>query len=1158
MNRLVCYSGFWLIALSGLQPACSQTQRETRPEPRALVVENWPAGVLAKNNLPKNRAFDYDFSGIETETIEKWLKYVGVKIPVKVSGTLSGWVWAQRSERGWLNLSGYRIEGQIVSPRLRIEQWEFKEATLRFGYVNNAWYVGRLAGDIFAANGTERIGNTSVSATLPTNGDRLLQISGAITQTQLKPLLDAFNVDIDIANESGNVSLAANVPIALSRDPSAWKAIAAVNVDNVRSQDIPRSSLSARVDLSDAKWVVAGGKLTIIDQPLSLDGEGSLDPQLPYSASISGSQLSLTQLLRAAKQPELTTRLIGNVDLVGKIQGRLNKSVEAASFALRTPSIAIDGEVLNDVRLEGVLNNWNAESESLEIKVKSASYAAGDISGRVGWSSLESIKRLVPEQAQIELRNIDLSRAPTALASVPLRGLTNGRIEIHSKYDVAKNLRDWSTDSQFTVDGLSIAGTEFDSASLQINKPFGEQTLVAQLEKSDNSLQAKLAVTLSDQLKSGVLDNVERYNSDGTVNGFTVRLPFGPGTELTPLVATGKFELRGTPKQWLSDGHVELSQLDLYLKEQFVQLTSLVGNIREDAFRLERFEFADENAGKIAGSALVRRNEQGEHLLNLRISDVNIEPYVTDLAPTELHGLTGSVNLETRLSKKAISNDLLSDWNGHLRGDASDIAYRSSPIGNVSIEGDIKGDSVSAEISGSVLGGELSLAGTVSRERFNQHSLEAGNLPLSASIIGLDLKRLMSLIVGPRLAARYSGTASLQLETTDESKDWNIRMNVPSFHYGMQELAKELTARLLFRSPVLIVENVNGRLAGGRIDIRGELNTDNEDPTGVLRFTADQLDLQSLVTFGSPAHAKQFSGAVSYRGTIQVRNSVLLAGHAHFKNAIIYGLPIQDLRNDLSFDLSLRGALKEVTARKIHGIAIGGRFDGEAEIRGGSRYSFDANGRIGGGKLDQLSHALGFENIVGTGSFDAATRLTSKDAFDIGSLSGPMQLNFTNGDVKSVPVLSELGRIVPVLQFASTDIKNGTMYGQFGQGQFRIPVLLLNSDAFYLAANGSASLRTRGLDFDGLLQTGGGIDDRITQSVTQKLFASAFPELLLLSEVNDLVRNRTIYFHVAGTPKHPVIQPKAAQTLAKGLLQNLSRNLLVIPSTAALSTSNSN
>jgi hypothetical protein len=197
--------------------------------------------------------------------------------------------------------------------------------------------------------------------------------------------------------------------------------------------------------------------------------------------------------------------------------------------------------------------------------------------------------------------------------------------------------------------------------------------------------------------------------------------------------------------------------------------------------------------------------------------------------------------------------------------------------------------------------------------------------------------------------------------------------------------------------------------------------------------------------------------------------------------------------------------------------------------------------------MEQLSRALGFERIIGSENFDASAQLASRRLTDLGALTGQLQFNFLDGDAGSIPVVSELNRLIPLTQLASTDINSGVMHARIGEGELQIQDLLLNSEAFWLAARGGASLRNGNLDLQGVLQTGGGLEAQISQNSVRNLAGVALPQLMIVSQLDNLLRNRTVYFRVRGTNNRPVIQPKVAPTLARLLLQEVRRELLIVP-----------
>ncbi len=1112
---------------------------------------NWPAGVAKKSELPEARAYEYEFSDVSISQIEKWVSWIGVEIPVDVSGALSGWVWAQRSESGWFNFAGYRVEGQISSPAIRVEQWEFRDANLRFGYANDRWYIGSLTGEVTSAGGSTAIGQANFAATLPQSAPRLLQVLGQIDQAQIKPLLQAFGIELDITNDTGTVIVNANVPLDRASEPGAWQATASVDVNGVRSQHIPRSSLTGKIAVDDGQWRTSDTALTILDQPLDLNGRGSVEGYLPFEVTLRGSQLSIAELLKAGKQPELASRLVGAVDLVGTMRGGLERGIESASAAARSSSIRIDNETIEAVLIDGIFDNRQSGKESLAVEIQSVSIAGGTLQGAVRWDSLRSVSRLIPDVASVQLANVDLSRLPRLISPVPLSGVANGKVAVSSTLIANDKTHAWRTDGDLTVAALSILGIGVGDASLQFEKPADSNHLQARIGAAQGAVKADVDLAL--EASHGFPEGISNYSAVGRVTEFDALVPLAAASgESIPLTITGNFDVQGSPQNWLAGGKAELAQVLVKLDAQDIELRDLIVNVQKEAFRLERFTLSDAR-GRIAGSALIRRNGIGEHLLNLRIADVEIEPYVNKFAPTEFHGVAGKLYFESRLKKSATTADFVTDWTGTFVGDIAEVNYRTTPVGQVAIHGTMNGTKITANAQGDVLGGKLEMDGNIVLDDFLQNAPDIidntdAKLPFKASLTGVQLNRLTSVAFGPRLGQQYTGTADLEIKSGNSTDTGlHVHFAVPSFHYQRQELANDLFAELRFREGRLLVQKLTGGMADGRVNVRGDVQMVDGQPNGGLQFTANSMQLKGLVAFILPEYADNFSGIVTYRGRARLGTKVAVTGNSHFKDLSVYGLPIQEVRNELHIDLTPSGELIVLSARNAHGTALGGRFDGEASLRGGARFGLEAQGKIGNGKLDQLGRALGFEHIVGTGNFSASTRLSSVDAIDISALNGPVQLDFENGDASSVPILSDISRLVPVIQLASTDIKSGTMHGQLGQGQLRINDLLLVSDAFWLVADGSASLKTNHLDFDALLQTGGGIDDQLLQAGAEKLLAVALPQLALLNELNNLASSRTVYFHIGGTAKHPVIQPKAAQTAAKALLQNVSRQLLIAP-----------
>ena len=153
-----------------------------------LDTANWPASYGDRASLPKEHAYSYEFADVQISSIEKWLAWARIRLPVSVSGELSGWLWGQRSQNGWLNFRGYRLEGEISSPKLVLDNWYIAGAKLRFGYIDDSWYISKLTGDLSTAKSLEVIGTATISATIDNAAPRLLRVTGTFDDAKLQHL----------------------------------------------------------------------------------------------------------------------------------------------------------------------------------------------------------------------------------------------------------------------------------------------------------------------------------------------------------------------------------------------------------------------------------------------------------------------------------------------------------------------------------------------------------------------------------------------------------------------------------------------------------------------------------------------------------------------------------------------------------------------------------------------------------------------------------------------------------------------------------------------------------------------------------------------------------------------------------------------------------
>jgi len=1116
-----------------------------------LDSSSWPAGSIQRSALPKERAYSYQFDDVKTANIERLLNLARVELPVKVAGKLAGWLWVQRAQTGWLRFSDYRLEGEISSPLLGIDRWQIAQAKLRFGYMNRAWYVSKLAGDVITPGNPQSVGRAELAGSLNSSGSQQLKISGTFTEAKLQPFLDFFGLKIKVENQPGSVSLSGSVPWQLTNRPDAWIAIGKLSLPEFKIQSAPSGTLNTTAKLDKGGWSISDGSITIGGQSLSISAQGMVVDVLPYSLAISGSQVSLSQLLNDFDLPQLARRIDGEIGFIAKILGNFNTGIQSGSLDIASRTLNLDGESISDIQVAATLPK-DPMSQPFIINLRSARIGGGTVEGNVAWSSLSELNGQ-PRAVELRMKNLSLKRLTRSRLPFTMDGVASGQIKLGSQKIADRT--EWSTTSQLNITGLGSSNLLPGSFDLTARKEFDSQDLRLSLRDEKQTLESDVVVKLKSSTLSAIsVTELDSYSARGSLRHFMTSIQINPSILSVPIDATGNFEIQGDATNWLSSGSAELRNTKILLAERPIDIETVLVNVMPSAFRLERLRVFDPS-GRIAGSVQIQRIDAGEHLLALRLVDVDVTRYLDAFVPPEFHGAEGVASLDVRLRKPAAESDLMSGWSGTLNGILKQLQYRAVTVGELAFEASIQDDTLHLDMDGDVLGGvaeatvelpQLSkFVQSVSRPAIQM--LDGFN---STSIVGklqrIQLKQLFSLYYGQQVGVHYDGIANLDFSNANKKGNggWSARLDVPTLSFERNSLAKNLTVNARYLKGVLFIDQLDGGFAGGRIEAIGELDLTSTVNSGTAQFQAEKLKLGSLVAMLNPKYASYYSGELTYRGQLQMDRQILLSGHARILDGRVYDLPIEDAHGNLKIVLSPLGVLQTVESSSVTGTALGGRLNAKVKIRGGARYELETSVKIDDGRLDELSRSMGFEKILGTGKFSAAARVRSEDFLDPTALTGPIRFRFEKSDAQSAPLISELARLAPLTQFASTDIQNGTVEAELGQGQVRIRHFLLNSDAFTFVAQGNAVLMSGRLDLEAILQNGGSINQQLAQRATQKLLSTTLPQLFIVSEINDFIRNRAIYFHVGGTTSHPSIQPRPIPSLAKALIQNIQRQLL--------------
>lgn len=1135
---------FWLV---WLVPAvsCGQAPRD------------FPAGWAARAELPTARVVDYDFKNIALDDVEAWLAWVGVESPVDVSGEVSGWLWAQRSQQGWFNFSDYRIEGELTSPRLTLENWTVGTAAVRFGYAKGVWYVGQLSGEITPPGGQKVAGKLSSYADLNTASPAELNLAGTLDHIDISTLLRSFEVPITLENRQGRLQFKMATPLGTAQDLASWNVTTRLQIDDVALPQLRSPvQIAAELVLENARWRLSKGSAALPEDQMLFSGNGSLQGTQDYQFAVSGQGISLPRLLAEVLDEPLPIALRGELNGQAELRGSVVGGMETATANIGSPQIEFGKFSGLDIELASRLSE-----DKLVVELRGARVAGGQLVGNAIWPMEDILAAQLPTEVSLSARNVELEQL-LLLEGPP----TRGSLDVDIAWLAAQQPqgpRDWQATIETRVRQAVVFGAALGNLKLSVNKPLGQPSAEAllALDRDAGSVRARLELELA-TADNGLIANTQltQYRATGRMEDYAIVVEPPNFQESVPVSLTGGFEVTGSPQEWLDKGQASIDDASARIFENVVQLHALEAEFNADEFRLRSFTLSDLH-GQVSGAGMLQRKQAGSHLLRLRVRGVEVGPYWDNIVPNVSHGLAGQVNLSTEIQADAAKGFGLADWNGTFQGGITQARFQGVELGEIHMHGVLNEQQTTVEIDGDIMGSRVSGSAQAPPLRIDAlldqpaHP-ETWPIQFTGTVEGLQLRRLSALLLGRRRAQAIEGTASLsvtgQLENRKLRMDGQLR--VPKFFHNQQPLCRDLIAKLKVDEGRVRIEQARGMISGGRVELTGDYSFADSSARpagGQFVFAVEGAEAQALVGLVYPALSDEFAGKISYRGRGRIGRTLTMHGTAAATHGLVFGMPLDALRSSLDVVLSTQGELLEISASDLTGTVLGGRFEGQARVRGGASYGLKASGRLDRGKLEQLSHALGFEDVVGRGIFDAKFNLDSRQAFELGALQGRVQFEFKSGDAQSVPILSDLNRIVPLMQLASTDIKGGSLIALIGQGQLRIQNMLLDSEAFWIAASGSASLTTGRMDLEGVLQTGGGLQAQVSQAGTKRLASVIAPELFFIAELDNLLRNRTLYFRVGGTTSHPVIQPKAAPTLARVFLQRIRREMLVAPTTAA-------
>lgn len=1178
---------FWLGLLSALlgNPVALLAQVPQGEPPDALPVlepERWPAGRVERAQLPGERSLEFEFQGVESSEIQGWLRWIGFEMPVELSGSLSGWLWAQRSSQGWFRFSDYRVEGEITAPSLGIADWQIHQGRLRFGYRDQVWYVGSLSGDVQTRK-TPTMASVDLHARLPlaeeardaANGSQRITLGGSASQLEVRHLLQAFGADLAVQNERGEVQLRGQLPLNGLSNPSSWRMQAAMILDGLRFAGLPEIAVDIQTQLAQGAWQVQPGTVTQGENRLQVQASGRIDGNLPFAAELNSSKVDWASLLATSFEESgwdaraLRALLPPALRLEARVEGdRQGLSNSLAQLDLLPEVSNVEVEPTGKVILRVAAGQ---DTEALvSIELQALPLGGGAVDARANWNDWERLNQGIPDRAEMQVRDVDLAQLvvdeflPSWAAKYFDRrtGVVKGKVNFQTLATPAGALQ-WGGHADLEATDLRGLGAHVESLQLKVAKQLPEEQAVVELAVNGRQLTAEGQLSLASP-PGRILQHSQwsRFRGSGLLDGWTTELAIEALTHEVPIEANGTFALEAdfSQSEWrqrLATATLQLDSLQSRIGARQVTLRDARVSVTPDVWQLSRFTIED-TVGRVAGSARWPRDGRSLALVNLRIVDVELEPMLAAVSIDALASLRGRVAGELRLQKEEVSQPLMEGWKGRFYAALRDAQYRQLDIGTVALQGKLENRTLELKGTGNILAGDFAVTGdwpvpTSGAPKAGPKPQLAEEELRQAEVAwnGIDLRQAAALALPSANRMQIAGSASLNARAQFDPSgqlSGSALVRVPFAACYGQRIAEDFALEVSYANQRLAVEQLEGKIAGGRLRATGSVLVRPESPdflrNGSLLVSASGLRLASLLALARPELADDFTGTIDYRGRLQLDRTILASGQGKLRNACLYGISVEYASGNLRATLGKDGRLVKLACHNVRGTALQGGLQGSVKIRGGADWGLEATGEILHGRLDQLASEAGFEHVVGQGVFSGKVSVQTPKLSKLGALTGSVWLDFERGEARSVPILAEIGKYLPVSSLASTSIRYGSLQGRIGGGRLRIQELFINGSSLWLAATGAIGLADQRLDLELLVQTGGSIEQQATRACVQRVLLLAAPEVAVVTQFTDVVRNRALYFNVRGTASKPVIQPKLTETLARALVQNIRRSLL--------------
>ena len=1133
-------------------------------------------GQLQRQQLPKSRALNYEFDEVRIATILGWLRRVSVEPPVPLTGTVSGWLWAQAPASGWWRVGDYRVEGEVTSPLLGVDRFAIRGARVRFGYQQGLWTIGTAQGQIEtdgSAQPPQQLGQAQISATLPTNTRTTAHVEGVLASVQLANLLETFGLKENMPQGLARASFRIDTTLADLSTPLAWNATGHITANDLQWANLSGLTVDSDVSLREEVLSLTRTQVRLpgpVSQAIIFAGQLTLRDAFKWQVQLPTQTVQLNELLyrylmpAGIKNDNLPT---GAMQLAGTTHGTLSPWSAQYGLQVSNGQLAWLGNPFSNVNAQLSLTPNGLAIDSLAFQA-----ARGSATGAAAFTSnLDEPLNITFNYQQIDLSTV---RAPIELP------IMTGRVSGQAKLSIDKQrlteLKSIAANVTGNGQGVRIGDWGLGNVEYKLNKLAGQNDLAVELQDAG---QARLWLA-SGQLTSNA-DKSWNYKVDARGNSLDLSIPQLIrliGTEpqlpvpLEILLVTGNVTIDGDTTRGVQATEFNFSSITTLERDRRVwSQGSMVGRTTQKFVEIKQSQW------KVGGSDIeaalkwhyltddqplnANPAELSRDQLKLTVNGLALETLQAwqiislPTASDGRRGLAGDLSATVELERQAGAKSWLTNWQGQVKLLLADLKLQGNDAGRVTLDGQLTPQQWQGQVAGNLL--QAPMTGDVTLKLKQEPTLAVTSATGQLTWPGAQVSQLMGLWQGREQATQWRGVSNLRTEFTwDESGEQSgtAEIEVAQLAFRQRMIVRNLRAVATLEDNRVRLVRLDGGLGGGRVDVSGALDLKTRMLEGVV-VQLQRVSLEEAAQLIDPKWNQELAGRADLRAQVRIDRGLDVHGDLRLHDVKWSGVPIDEMHAGFEMTGARDWSVVRLKTSTARGRIMGGRADADLQARLGARNSVDLRLRVDRGEVEQLSKWTGTSSVVGKGKFNAVLNANAADLRSIRDLQGVLDLSFEDTDARTLPVADQLTRFVPLFGLPSTEFERGKMSATISRGDLRMRSLALWGRQLSVLGSGNVGMVSGRLDMQLVIRTGGGLSQQVASNYLTQLAATTVPQVELLLQINRLVANRAIFLRVAGTTSKPVIQPQAAQMIQRALLRSLLEQAVPIVPTAALGSS---